>query len=115
MLSQAPNAVLGYFFHFSPEELHHLTPGLRNQYFEDIKSSQFRGFLKSQQDLDLSRLPFLSAYAVESNITAFSKSVKSSGFFTFNIENDGSIRRLPLIVRYHDPTSKKDYYSPPFP
>ncbi|MBT3184765.1 MAG: adenylate/guanylate cyclase domain-containing protein [Nitrospina sp.] len=114
VLSQATTkAVLGYFFHFSSEELHHLSLDLRNQYFEDIKSSQFRGFLKSKQDLDLSRLPFPSAYAVESNITAFSRSAKSSGFFTFNIENDGSIRRLPLIVRYHDPASKKDYYFPP--
>lgn len=113
VLSQAPQVVLGYFFHFSSEGLHHLTPDLRNQYFEDIKSSQFRGFLKSEPDLDLSRLLFPSAYAVESNITLLSKSVRSSGYFTFNIENDGSIRRLPLLVRYHDPASKEDYYFPP--
>lgn len=113
VLSKAPQVVLGYFFHFSDEELHHLTPELRNQYFKDIKSSQFRGFLKSQNSLDLSHLPFPSAYAVESNITAFSRSARSSGFITFNIENDGSIRRLPLLVRYNDPASKKDYYFPP--
>jgi adenylate cyclase len=111
VLSKAPKAVLGYFFHFSPDELGHLSPGLRNQYFEDIKSSQFNGFLKSKNDLDLSHLPFPTAYSVESNITLFSKSAKSSGFFTFNIESDGSIRRLPLIVKYRD--SNKDYFFPP--
>jgi adenylate cyclase len=113
VLSQASQVVLGYFFHFSPEELHHLTPELRNQYFEDIKPSQFRGFLKSQDNLDLSLLPFPDAYAVESNISIFSRSVKSSGFITFNIESDGSIRRLPLLVKYQDSVSKEDYYFPP--
>ncbi len=112
VLSQSP-VVLGYFFHFSPEGLSHLTPELRNQYFKDIKSSQFSGFLKSQQDLDLSQLPFPNAYAVESNIAIFSKSAKSSGFITFNIDNDGSIRRLPLLIRYHDESSKEDFYFPP--
>ena len=76
VLSQSP-AVLGYFFHFSSEGLGHLTPELRNQYFNDIKSSQFSGFLKSQQDLDLSRLPFPNAYAVESNITTYPRVQKA--------------------------------------
>ena len=113
VLSRAPKAVLGYFFHFSQDGLHHLTSDLRNQYFQDIKSSQFNGFLKSEANLDLSLLPFPTAYAVESNISLLSKSVRSSGYFTFNIESDGSIRRLPLLARYHDETSKKDYYFPP--
>ncbi len=113
VLSKFPQAVLGYFFHFSPSGLDHLTPELRNQYFKDIRSSQFKGFLKSQSELDLSLLPFPEAYAVESNITLFSKNVRSSGYFTFNIENDGSIRRLPLLVKYYDSVTKQEYYFPP--
>ena len=113
VLSKSPQAVLGYFFHFSPSGLDHLTPELRNQYFKDIKSSQFKGFLKSHSDLNLSLIPLPEAYAVESNITLFSKSARSSGYFTFNIDRDGSIRRLPLLVKYRDSVSKQDYYFPP--
>lgn len=112
-LSKAPKAVLGYFFHFSPEGLNHLTPELRSTYFQDIKSSQFNGFLKSDAELDLSLLPFPTAYAVESNITILSKSASSSGYFTFNIEKDGSIRRLPLLARYQEASTKKFHYFPP--
>jgi adenylate cyclase len=113
VLYKAPKTVLGYFFHFSPEGLNHLTSELKDKYFQDIKSSQFNGFLKSDVDLDLSSLRFPIAYAVESNITLLSKSASSSGYFTFNIENDGSIRRLPLLARYYDDSSKKNYYFPP--
>ena len=38
-LSDGSNTVLGYFFHFSPEGLDHLTEEKRHQFFEDIKKS----------------------------------------------------------------------------
>ncbi len=41
-LSSGPKSVLGYFFHFSPEGLDHLTRTQRNLYFEDIKTSQIQ-------------------------------------------------------------------------
>ncbi len=112
-LSNTSNIVLGYFFHFSSLGLDHMTKEKRHDYFEDIKKSQFRGFLKSREDLDIASLPFREAFAVESNLTSFSKAASGSGYLTFNVDYDGVIRRLPLIVRYHDTQTKKDFFFPP--
>jgi adenylate cyclase len=111
-LSKIPKSVLGYFFHFSPEGLDHITPAQRNHYFEDIKPSQFNGFLRPNEKFKLSSLAFPTAFAVESNITAFSKTARRSGYLSFDLESDGSIQQLPLIVRVID--DGKDYYFPPF-
>ncbi|MFQ5444064.1 MAG: CHASE2 domain-containing protein, partial [Nitrospinales bacterium] len=70
-------------------------------------------FIKSNENIDLSTLPFRSAYAVESNISVIAKKVRRAGYFTFDAEQDGSIRKLPLIVKYHDTESGEDYYFPP--
>jgi len=113
-LSEGPKSVLGYFFHFSAEGLDHLTHSQRNLYFKDIKSSQFNGFLKSNENLKLSNLVFPTAFAVESNITPLSKAASRSGFLSFDLEADGTVRHLPLIVRYNDSVGGKDYYFPPF-
>jgi len=112
-LSDGSPTVLGYFFHFSPDGLDHLSEEQRHQFFKDIKKSQFRGFLKSNADLDISHLPFPKAFAIESNLAIFSDSASGSGYLTFNVDLDGMIRRLPLMVRYHDSISKKDFYFPP--
>jgi adenylate cyclase len=112
-LSDGSNTVLGYFFHFSPDGLDHLTEEKRHRFFEDIKKSQFRGFLKSRSDLDISHLPFPKAHAIESNIASFSDAASGSGYLTFNVDLDGLIRRLPLMVRYHDSSTNKDFYFPP--
>jgi adenylate cyclase len=112
-LSDGSNTVLGYFFHFSPDGLGQLTEEKRHHFFEDIKKSQFRGFLKSHSDLDISHLLFPKVYAIESNLASFSDAASGSGYFTFNVDLDGMIRRLPLIVRYHDSITKKDFYFPP--
>jgi adenylate cyclase len=111
-LSKGPKSVLGYFFHFSPEGLDHLTPAQRKLFFEDIKPSRFNGFLKSNTNLNLSSLAFPTAFAVESNITPFSKTASRSGYLSFDLEADGTVKQLPLIVRYID--EDKDHYFPPF-
>ncbi len=113
-LTETPKSVLGYFFHFSSEGLDHLTPSQRNHYFKDIKTSRFNGFLKSNESLKLSSLNFPTAFAIESNITQLSKTARHSGFLSFDLETDGTVRKLPLIVRYNDSVEGKDYYFPPF-
>ncbi|MBT3922802.1 MAG: CHASE2 domain-containing protein [Nitrospina sp.] len=111
-LSKASKSVLGYFFHFSSDGLDHLTPTQRKLYFEDIKSSRFNGFLRSDENLQLSSLNFPTAFAVESNISSISRTASRSGYLSFDLESDGSVKKLPLIVRYVD--RGKDHYFPPF-
>lgn len=113
-LSEGPKSVLGYFFHFSSKGLDHLTVTQRNLYFEDVKPSSFNGFLRPNENLKLSSLTFPTAFAVESNITPLSKTASRSGFLSFDLEADGTVKQLPLIVRYIDLADGKDYYFPPF-
>jgi adenylate cyclase len=61
----------------------------------------------------LSAVDFRSAYAVESNISILSQAVKQSGFISIDVEPDGSIRKLPLIVKYHNKENDQDYFFPP--
>ena len=107
-LRQSRRAVLGYFFHFTSKGVEHMSPADLRAHFENIKTSQFQGFIKSNESIDLATLPFRSAYAVESNIPVIAKKVKRAGYFTFDAEQDGSIRKLPLIVKYHDTGSGED-------
>ena len=113
VLEKSGRSVLGYFFHFQPEGLDHLSENTLHGFFQNIKSSQFVGFIKSNEKVDLSSVDFRSAYAVESNIPILSKAVRQSGFISTDVEPDGSIRKLPLIVKYHDKKSDQDYFFPP--
>jgi len=113
VLAKSQRSVLGYFFHFHPEGLGHLSENALHGFFQNIKSSQFVGFIKSNEKVDLSSIDFPSAYAVESNIPIISKAVRQSGFISTDVEADGSVRKLPLIVKYHDKESDQDYFFPP--
>ncbi len=113
ILGKSKRSVLGYFFHFHPEGLDHLSENALHGFFQNIKPSKFVGFIKSSDKVDLSSVDFRSAFAVESNIPVLSKAVKQSGFISTDVEPDGSIRKLPLIVKYHDKESDQDYFFPP--
>jgi adenylate cyclase len=112
-LGKSRRSVLGYFFHFNKKGLDHLTDKILHGFLQNIKSAQFKGFIKSNRDVDLSQVDFRSAFAVESNIPILSKAVKHVGFISTDVETNGSIRKLPLIVKYHDKASDQDYFFPP--
>ena len=113
VLGNSRRAVLGYFFHFQPQGLGHLSAQERHQFFNNIKPAQFIGFIKEKKEVDLSAIEFRSAFAVESNIPVLSKAVKEVGFISIDVEDDRSIRKLPLIVKYHDSGTRQDYFFPP--
>lgn len=112
-LARSDRSVLGYFFHFDPEGLDHLTQQGRHENFTNILSGQFKGFIKSQGSISLDLMEFRTAYAVEANIPALSGPQQQTGFVSMDVEPDGSIRKLPLIVRYFDPVTRKNYFFPP--
>lgn len=113
-LKNSRRSVLGYFFHFSPSGLEHLSESQLHASFESIYSDRFRGFIKSRDSLDLSSIPLRSVYAVESNVPALSGKGIEAGSISFDVSVDGSVRKLPVVVRYHDITSGKDHYFPAF-
>jgi len=112
-LALSDRAVLGYFFYFDPEGLDHLTEKARHDNFTNILPGQFKGFIKSQGDISLDLMEFRTAYAVEANIPQLSQTSPKNGFISMDVEADGSIRKLPLIVRYFDPVTRKNYFFPP--
>ena len=52
-----------------------------------------------QQDLDASRLPFITAYAPEANLKILSDAADGSGFFTVSSDRDGVVRNVPLMIK----------------
>ena len=112
-LRQSRRSVLGYYFYFKPDGLEHLSDKELQSYLQNIKSTQFNGFIKSISEIDLSAMSFKKGYAVESNISALSKSTRRAGYLNFDPETDGSLRKIPLIIKYRDKTENKDYFFPP--
>ncbi|MGV7221495.1 MAG: CHASE2 domain-containing protein [Nitrospinales bacterium] len=110
VLEKSNRSVLGYFFHFRPEGLEHLSKKVLRDSFINIRKSKFNGFIESKGSIDLSSIDFQKAYAVEGNVSVLSEQTKSAGFFSFHPEQDGVIRKLPLIVRYHDENSGNDLF-----
>ncbi len=112
-LARSGRSVLGYFFHFDPEGLDHLTEQVRHENFSNILPGQFKGFIKSQGAISLDLMEFRTAYAVEANVAALSQVSQQNGFISMDVESDGSIRKLPLVVRYYDPVKRQNYFFPP--
>ena len=112
-LNKSKRAILGYFFHFERQGLEHLSDAIRHEHLENIKPTQFNGFIKSHRNLDMSAMDFKEGYAVESNVSVLSENARSAGFITFDVEWDGTLRKLPIVVKYHDAPTKRDYFFPP--
>ncbi|MBU0728140.1 MAG: adenylate/guanylate cyclase domain-containing protein [Proteobacteria bacterium] len=108
-------AVLGYFFHFSEDGLEHLSEAEMESYLKAVEKTRFSG-IKQQPGTRISSLDLPTAYAVESNIAEITEGINLAGYFNFSPESDGSIRKIPLIVKYRDMVGLKDrddYFFPP--
>lgn len=106
-IRESGRTILGYFFHFSGKGLEHLGKELLENSFENIRSSSYntiRFSANAEESVDLPQ-----SYAVESSIAVLSKAASGAGYFSFFTDEDGAIRKIPLIVGY------KDYYFPPLP
>lgn len=107
--------VLGYFFHFSKEGLEHLDQEELAAFVKTVARSRYTG-IKKAAGVKLAPLGLRQAYAVEATIDPLAKAARYAGYFNFNPENDGSIRRLPMLVQYQDRVDLEedtDYLFPP--
>ncbi len=104
-IKQSKKTILGYFFHFTDESLEHLDKESIERSFENIRGSHYNAIrFASEAAKSVAIQP---AYAVESNIPILSGVAAGSGFFSFFADEDGAIRRIPLIVNY-----KETFYPP---
>ncbi|MBI4390121.1 MAG: CHASE2 domain-containing protein [Nitrospinae bacterium] len=114
ILNRSPGAVLGFFFHFNRRGLEHVSDAERRAAFQSVQYAQFRGFIKSRPDIDLESIPFRSAYAVEANIPILAQSARNAGYIGFDVGPDGTVRKLPLIVKHFDKGSGRSSFFTPF-
>lgn len=113
-IRDSKRTVLGYFLHHSLTDTNELTLDSVQTNIENIESSRFQNFIKSSGALQLDELPIRPAYGAEANIKTISKSTRDAGFLSFDVEPDGSIRWLPLIVKLQNPKTKESSFFPPF-
>jgi adenylate cyclase len=95
--SSAP-VVLGYFFQMSDANLdYRIEQSEIDQQLRRISASKYPFILYKEQTADL--VPFIKAYAPESNLEMFTESAASSGYFTTTSDPDGVVRRMPLMIQ----------------
>ncbi len=90
--------VLGYFFHFSEASLGYpLEPQEIERRLARLAPSKYP--LVRYRTPAAAGVPFIEAYAPETNLEMFTAAAASSGFFSLRSDPDGVLRWMPLIVR----------------
>lgn len=114
-LKDSRRAVLGHFFHFSRQGLEHLSEAEMADYLRVVAKSRYSG-IKKEPGASLHALNLRTAYAVETSIDKIASATKRAGYFNFYPEVDGSVRKVPLLVKYRDLVEMEgedDYIFPP--
>jgi adenylate cyclase len=90
--------ILGYFFHMgNSEETYQLEQRDIDQHLQRISASKYPLVIYEDPDMDFS--PFIQAYAPESNIQLLTDAADASGYFDINIDPDGIVRWMPLMIQ----------------
>ena len=90
--------ILGYFFHMNETDLNYrLDPSDIEQQFKRIQASKYPFVMYADPDTEV--VPFLHAYAPESNLKMFTDVADASGYFSLRNDQDGVVRWLPLVIQ----------------
>lgn len=100
-LSKYSNVVLGYFFFPTDERIKHLNEKEILKSAEGIKDSEIT--IVQGKDEFLDTVPIYQMKAVESNIPELVSGSSLSGYFNmFPDDEDGTVRRVHLVLQYQD-------------
>ncbi|MBI3814632.1 MAG: adenylate/guanylate cyclase domain-containing protein [Nitrospinae bacterium] len=101
-LKNNPSVILGYFFFTSPEEIKHIKKGqgsgVKGQGY--IRSSRYTSVRNIEKGAPVPEL--LNAVGIQENIPAIADAAVDSGYFNIAPDADGTVRWLPLAVKYKD-------------
>jgi adenylate cyclase len=90
--------VLGYFFHMSEADLdYRVEQNEIDRQLGRIGASKYPFIIYKAQQVGV--VPFMKAYAPESNLDMFSELAGSSGYFTTTSDADGVVRWMPLMIQ----------------
>ena len=92
--------VLGYFFHFSPEEISHLSKHELDRKNSNIGASAVK--LVQFTSPEAQKVKVFDALLPESNITKLAKASRLAGYYNIFPDIDGTARWVPLVIRYQD-------------
>lgn len=95
VLKKSPSVILGYFFFTSKEEIGHTEK--QAPYLIPSRYSSVRYLEKPASLPDM-----LTAAGVEENIGMISDAARDFGYFNIIPDVDGTVRWVPLAVRYRD-------------
>lgn len=98
-IQASSGVVLGYFFHMSPEGLSHLGPEFQEEGYRLIRRSKYP-IVRQRPGASDSLVQ--RAYAVETSIAPIAQSTQAAGHFNFIPDEDGALRRIPLVIKYRD-------------
>jgi adenylate cyclase len=96
------DVVLGYFFHMSEKELGYEMDEetIKHKIAQIDKSRYPVQFYRKGTDIE----PFVEAYVPESNLPILNEAAESSGYFTIIPDEDGVVRKSPLIMKCGEET-----------
>lgn len=107
-LKQSGNVVLGHLF-LDAERAKSSDPKLAEEYFNIVWAKAFPQVLKvktKNEDFDMAKAwtdnGGIVAQGAEANLASLAESAASYGFFNVNPDDDGTVRRALLIMRYQD-------------
>jgi adenylate cyclase len=92
--------VLGYFFHFSRQEIAHLSEAELSRRRENIGASAVR--LIQFTSPEAQKVKVFEALLPEANITQLVKASQYGGYYNIFPDIDGTVRWVPLIIRHQD-------------
>jgi len=96
--NSSATVVLGYFFHMREADLDYQIEQTEiDRQLQRISPSKYPFII--YEDPDMQPLPFIKAYAPESNLEMFSQATDASGFFSVAADVDGVVRWMPLIIQ----------------
>jgi adenylate cyclase len=97
--SRAP-VVLGYFFHLSKKEIAHLNEEEVARKSGNIRPSAIKlvQFISPQAQ----KVKVFDGLLPESNIDKLAKASRLAGFYNIFPDIDGTVRWIPLVIRYQD-------------
>jgi adenylate cyclase len=98
-MDKSGSVVLGYFFLTSEEEIR----GLKEGYLGgDVGPGGPKQIPVLFRDQKVKRVPVLEALYMRSNIGMISEKARALGFFNVVPDEDGAVRWVPLVIKFHD-------------
>jgi adenylate cyclase len=96
--NSSATVVLGYFFHMSAADLDaRLAQQDIDQQLQRISASKYPFISYKGPGTDV--VPFLKAYAPESNLEILTEAAAASGYFSLQSDQDGVVRWMPLMIQ----------------